>query len=247
MYLKSEGLVLREVDYKDADRLLTVLTKDYGKLTLKARGVRRAKDTLKSACQLLTYAEFTYSERNGYCSITEAVPIQMFTELRSDLERLALASYFAQVTDACAMEGEPNAALLSLTLNALYALSALRLPQKQVKAGFELCTACIMGYTPDLTVCASCGSETPTRFALREGVLLCDACAHGGSDGIRMPVSPSVLAALRYLTGCPSRRLFSFTLPDEALTQLAAITEAYLLTQLERGFSTLDFYKSLFL
>jgi DNA repair protein RecO (recombination protein O) len=247
MYQKTEGLVLREVDYKEADRLLTVLTKDSGKLTLKARGVRKSKGTLKSACQLLTYSEFTYSERNGYCTITEAVPIQMFTELRADLELLSLASYLAQVTDVAAMEGEPNQELLSLTLNALYALSVLHKPQKLVKAGFELRAACIMGYTPDLSFCAGCGSETPSRFLLREGVLLCDTCAKGESEGIRMPVSPAALAAMRYLTECPANRLFSFSLSETAQDELSAVTEAYLLSQLERGFSTLDFYKSLFL
>lgn len=247
MYRKTEGLVLREVDYKDADRILTVLTKEYGKMTLKARGVRKSKGTLKSACQLLAYSEFTYSDNHGFCTITEAVPIQMFTGLRSDLELLSLASYFAQVADVAAMEGEPNPELLSLTLNAVYALSNLNKPQPQVKAGFELRAACIMGYTPDLSVCAGCGCDEATRFYLREGVLLCDRCSHEGTEGIRMPVSEGILRALRYLTECSAQKLFSFSLPVTALRELTSITEAYLLTQLERGFSTLDFYKSLFL
>ena len=59
MYLKTQGLVLREVAYKDADKLLTVLTRDYGKMTLKARGVRRAGSPLKAPCQLLARGEFT--------------------------------------------------------------------------------------------------------------------------------------------------------------------------------------------
>lgn len=246
MYRKTEGLVLREVDYKDADRLLTVLTKEYGKITLKARGVRRSKGTLKSACQLLAYSEFTYSENRGFCTITEAIPLQMFMGLRSDLERLSLASYFAQVADVAAMEGEPNQELLSLTLNAIYALSELHKPQALVKAGFELRAACIMGYTPDLTDCAGCGSDNPTHFYLRAGVILCDHCAVLEADGIRMPLSPGLLSAIRYLVGCPPQRLFSFSMPEEALQDLTGITESYLLTQLERGFSTLDFYKSLF-
>ncbi len=216
-------------------------------MTLKARGVRKSKGTLKSACQLLTYAEFTFTENRGFCTITEAVPIQMFTGLRTDLERLSLASYFAQVADVAAMEGEPNQELLSLTLNAIYALSVLNKPQDLVKAGFEMRAACVMGYTPDLSFCAGCGCNAPSRFSLRAGVLLCDQCAHKEADGIRMPVSGGILSALRYLTDCPAQKLLSFTLPDAALRELASVTEAYLLTQLERGFTTLDFYKSLFL
>ncbi len=247
MFLKTAGLVLREVDYKDADRLLTVLTKEYGKMTLRARGVRKSRRLLKSACQLLAYSEFTISERSGFYAITEAEPIEMFTGLRSDLELLSLASYFAQVAEVAAMEGEPNAPLLSLTLNAIYALSSLGKPQLQVKAGFELRAACILGYAPDLTGCAGCGGEDPSRFALREGVLLCESCAREATGSIRVPVTPPVLAALRYLVGCPDNRLFSFQLAEQPLRELSTITEAYLLSQLERGFSTLDFYKSLFL
>ena len=62
MYKTFEGLVLRETEYRDADKLLTVLTRDAGKLTLKARGVRSNRSRLKGACQILTYSEFTVQE-----------------------------------------------------------------------------------------------------------------------------------------------------------------------------------------
>ena len=60
-----------------------------------------------------------------------------------------------------------------------------------------------------------------------------------------MPVSPGILDAMRYICFCDSKKLFSFQLPDEGLENLSTITEVYLSTQIERGFSTLDFYKSL--
>ena len=73
----------------------------------------------------------------------------------------------------------------------------------------------------------------------------CASCRNPESDGIRMPVLPGVLQAMRYICFCGSRKIFGFTLSQEAMAQLADVTEAYLTTQLERGFSTLDFYKSL--
>ena len=76
-------------------------------------------------------------------------------------------------------------------------------------------------------------------------MLECASCRNPESDGIRMPVSPAVLQAMRYLCFCGSRKIFAFRLPDDAMAQLADVTESYLTTQLERGFSTLDFYKSL--
>ena len=62
MHLKTEGLVLRQTNYQDHDLLLTVLTKDYGRMTLRARGVKGKRSKLKSGCQLLAYAEFTIFE-----------------------------------------------------------------------------------------------------------------------------------------------------------------------------------------
>jgi DNA repair protein RecO (recombination protein O) len=62
-----------------------------------------------------------------------------------------------------------------------------------------------------------------------------------------MPLTPTVLDAMRYIVSCDAKRLLNFDVSDESLKQLSQITELYLTTQLERGFSALDFYKSLFL
>ena len=137
--------------------------------------------------------------------------------------------------------------LLSLLLNALYALTRLRKPQLQVKAVFELRSACISGFLPDLRGCAVCGNPTPDRFNITQGVLQCASCLDTGPESIRMPITPGVLAAMRYIADAEPRRLFSFRLSEEGLQQLSHITESYLTMRLERGFSTLDFYKSLFL
>ena len=122
MFLKTDGLVVRQVNYKDNDQILTVLTKEHGLMTLKARGVRSRSSRLKGACQLLAYSEFTVFENRGFHTIDEANAIQMFPELRTDIELLSLASYFAQVAVVLSQEDMPNPELLSLTLNALYAL-----------------------------------------------------------------------------------------------------------------------------
>lgn len=245
MYLKTEGLVLRETEYKDADKLLTVLTKDRGQLTLRARGVRSRSSKLKSGCQLLAYSEFTLFENRGHFLIDEAIPLELFMPIRGDIELLALASYFAQVAETLSQEDEPDPALLSLTLNSLFALANLSLPHSLIKGAFELRAACIAGYAPTLDCCAVCEELLPDRFHLTGGVLQCAACAVSGDTGIRLPVSAGVLSAMRYIAACDMKKLFSFRLSQEGAEQLSNITESYLLTQLERGFFTLDFYKSL--
>ena len=155
MYIKTDGIVLREVAYQDSDKLLTVLTREYGKLTVRARGVRSSRSRSKAACQLLAYSEFTLLERGGRYVVTEATAKEMFPELRNDLELLSLASYFAQAADVLSPEGEENPPFVSLLLNALYALGRLGLPQKLVKAVFELRAMCLSGYEPDLRGCAA--------------------------------------------------------------------------------------------
>ena len=244
MYLTIQGIVLRVTDYNDRDALLTVLSRNHGKLTIKARGLRRKNSPLIAPCQLLAYGEFTLFEYRGQYTINEAHSIELFQPLRRDLTKLSLGTYFAQVAELISQEDLPNPELQSLLLNCLFALSRLDISEMQVKAVFELRAACLAGYTPDLFGCHICGSQTPNRFDLSAGMLECQGC-RSGSGGIRMPVTPGLLDAMRYICYCDPKKLFSFKIGQETLLHLADITEAYLTTQLERGFSTLDFYKSL--
>lgn len=247
MYLTVQGIVLRVTDYNDRDALLTVLSRNHGKLTVKARGLRRKNSPLIAPCQLLAYGEFTLFEYRGQYTINEAHAIELFQNLRRDLTKLSLGTYFAQVTELISQEDLPNPELQSLLLNCLYALSKLDLPEERVKAVFELRVACLAGYTPDLFGCHVCGSQTPDRFDLSAGQLECAGCKNRGSGGIRIPVTSGMLEAMRYICLCDPRKLFSFQLGEQTQKQLAGLSEAYLTTQLERGFSTLDFYKSLYI
>ena len=244
MFIKTEAIVLREVEINEADKLLDLLSEDRGLLTVKARGVRRGSSPLKSACQLLTRSEFTLQEYRGKLTVQEAQPLEQFRALREDIELLALGSYFAQAAGAVAQADAPSPELLGLLCNALYALGKLGKPQSLVKAAFELRLACLAGFTPDLSACAVCGAAEPDRFDLSRGALSCAAC-RAGESGIRLPLTPGMLLAMRYIVWCESKRLFSFRLEEESLLALSALTEGYLMTQLEHSFYTLDFYKSL--
>ncbi len=247
MYMTIQGIVLRVTDYNDRDALLTLLTRSQGKLTVKARGLRRKNSPLTAPCQLLAYGEFTLFEYRGQYTINEAQSLELFTALRRDLTKLSLGTYFAQVSEVLSQEDFPNPELLSLLLNCLFALAKLELPEAQIKAAFELRAACLSGYTPDLFGCHACGNQNPDRFDLSAGQLECFACRNPESKGIRLPVTPAVLDAMRYICLCAPKKLLSFRLEGPAMEQLSALSEAYLTTQLERGFTTLDFYKSLWI
>lgn len=247
MYLTVKGLILRVTNYNDHDAILSLLTHSHGKLTVKARGLRRKNSPLIAPCQLLSYSEFVLFEYKGMYTINEARTIEIFHDLRRDLQKLSLGSYFAQVTEVLSQEDMPSPELLSLILNSLYALSKLQLSELLVKAVFELRCACIAGYAPDLTECSRCGNQLPDRFDVTAAHLECAACRDDSSAGIRMPVTVGVLDSMRYICACNIKQVYGFSVNESSLKTLSQITELYLTTQLERGFSALDFYKTILL
>ena len=247
MHLTTQGLVLREVQYKESDKILTVLTAEGGKRTVKAQGCRRKGSALAASSQLLVWSDLVLVEYRDRFTLKEASTVEEFRGLRGDLNKLALGSYFAEVTEAVAQEGIPQPELLSLLLNSLYALDKLNKPLPLVKAAFELRLLCEAGYEPMAEECVVCGEERPEqpRLNLSEGVLHCAHCKLEEGSGISMPLTPAGLDALRAVLHAHPKRFLSFTLEGESLKKLGDLTEAYLMTQLERGFRTLDFYKQM--
>ena len=248
MHITTKALVLRGVDYKESDKILTLFTQGQGKLTASARGCRRKGSAIAAGCQLLAWSEMVLYDYQGRWSVKEAAAERLFQGVRDDIARLALGCYFAEAAELLAVEGEENPELLSLILNSLHALD--QMPEKPlplVKAAFEWKAMALAGYEPLIDGCDVCGAEPPEepRFHLREGVLHCAGCRGQVGEGISMPLSLQALSALRHIVYGDPKRLFSFRLEGEPLKQLADGAEAYLYTQLERGFRTLDYYKNL--
>ena len=246
MHIVTRGIVLREVPYKETDKILTVLAEGQGKTTVKARGCRQKNSPLAAGSQLLVYSEMTWYEYQGRWTLQEASTLQEFRGVRQDLTRLALGSYFAEVCEAVAVEGEENQPLLSLILNSLYALDKLDKPPELVRAAFDLRCMVIAGYAPLLDACAVCGQPEPPepRLNLQEGVLCCRSCQAETGGGRTVALTPEMLAAARYVAWGDPKRLFSFRLPQGQLEPFAALASDYLTAQLERDFRTLDFYRS---
>lgn len=245
MHINTRGLVLRETKYKEKDKLLTVLTPEYGKLTVRARGLGRKGGRLEAAAQLLVYSEMTLFSYRDYYTLDEANSIRQFWGIKSDLELLALASYFAELTELVAEEGSPADEPLSLFLNAMHALETLKKPPELVKAAFELKLLSLSGYEPLLGACAVCGQREPAepRLHLVGGVLHCGACRGKLEPGVSLRLCGGSLAAMRYVARGNPKRLFSFSLTGGALRRFTEVCEAYAAAQLEQGFHTLDFYK----
>ena len=240
-----KGIVLRAVDTKESDKILTILT-PHGKLPVVAKGARSRKSRVTACTQLLAYSELTLSESRGWQYLSEGSTIELFQGVRQDIELLSLASYFAELTEAAALEGVESGEILSLLLNALYALGNLKKNPAQVKAAFELKLMSLIGFEPLADACAYCGNPEPEDPVLdvREGVVCCGKCGKG-ERGLSMPLSKGALAAMRWVLYGEAKRLYSFSLAGPDLKKLGDASETYVHAMLERGFKTLDFYKGL--
>ncbi|MDR3551591.1 MAG: DNA repair protein RecO, partial [Clostridia bacterium] len=242
-----DGLVIRELNVGESDRIITILTREKGVVRASAKGARIPKNRFASVCRLLCFSRFTlFAGREKYI-IDEAEPLDVFIGLRGSLSGLALGQYFCELCGAVAPQEEPAEPFLRLILNALHLLETGSRPPTLVKAAFELRLLTLAGYMPDLVACRGCGAyEQDTMYLLPvTGCLMCADCLREKSvREAAMPLSKGALAAMRHAVYSDFERLFSFSLPEPALEQLSEAAEASLVSQLERSFATLEFYRN---
>lgn len=246
-HVTVKGLVIRETDFGEADRFITVLTAELGKIEVLCRGLRRKKGRLANAAGLFCYSEFTLFSGRRY-TLNDAEIDTQFWGITSNIEHYALCCYFAELAGMAADADTSGASeLLALFLRALYALDRQHRPVQTVKAAFELRLAAQLGFLPDLTGCAVCGAaETEAwSFLLENGALVCADCRRR-VGGTYFDISPGVLSAMRYIVSCEGKKLFAFAVNEQTAAQLGTICEQYLLYHLEVHCPTLDFYHSLF-
>lgn len=148
-----------------------------------------------------------YKTRDAY-SADDVAPIEVFFDLRKDIESLALAQYFAQLAFEMGAEGQPCEELLRLTLNSLHLLCTGKRKHAQIKAVFELRSACLGGYMPNILACENCGTyETDLMyFDTLEGNIYCENCPRAGA----YPVPVNVIKAVRFICLTPPEKYSVF-------------------------------------
>lgn len=245
-HINTRGLVIREVDFGDHDRYITVLTAEGLKIEVLCRGVRRRNGRQAAAVRLFCYAELTLFESRGRYTLNDAALITSFWGVTQDIESYALCCYFAELASLTSESDEPMPAVTRLMLFALHALCERKRPLALVKAAFELRLFAETGFQPQLMACGACGgAPLPPAFSVREGTVCCAACAARlGGDWI--PLGEGTLAAMQHILESELSRVFSFALGEASAAQLGAVCEQYVLYHAERGFASLDFYHSLF-
>ena len=252
--IRIKGLVIRTVDVREADRMITIFSDEMGVVSAMARGARSLKSRQMSATMQYCYASFVLFKKGEYYWVREAELLESFFDIRRSIGGLALASYICEVL-SYVTTAEQDRELLRLSLNTLYAIAEGKHDLRKIKAAFEVRCATALGFMPDVLGCRLCG-ERRGDFLLdvMDGSLLCQACrdtlaveAHDVSDDGHESHIVSLLPegaklAFEYCIYCPVEKIFSFQLPDEEMHLFSRGAETYLLNHLERSFKTLDFY-----
>ncbi len=243
MRITTKGLVIKEQTTGESDRLVTLLTADYGIVKAFVRRAKQMKSRMASATSLFAYSSVSlYRTRDAFV-VDDASPIEVFFDLRRDIETLTLAQYFAQLAFETGAEEQPCEELLRLTLNSLHLLCKGEKEHSLIKAVFEFRAACLGGYMPSVLACAKCGVyETDLMyFDTLEGKIYCENCPKAGA----VPVPKTVITAIRFICLTDPAKIFSFSLSEDNLALLSGLAEKYTLSVTQRSFSALEFYKSL--
>lgn len=245
MKFRTKGLIIREQNIGENDKLIYALTESHGVVKAFAKGAKSLRSGKSAATALLSYSDLTFHTGRDSYSLGDARALRVFQGLRQDVEKMCLAQYFCELALTVCPSERPAAEHLRLVLNSLYLLDSGKRPGDLVKPCLEMRLAAMEGYLPDLIMCRSCGVYTAETmyFLPQSGEIECEKCRRS-SDGA-VALGEAALTALRHTVYADAAKLFSFALSDAGLAQLNRASEAYLRCIYERDFKTLAFYHSI--
>lgn len=194
--LRVEGIVLHHSDFGEADRLLTIFTRELGKIRAIAKGVRKPRSRKAGHIEPFSRAVLQLARGRDLFILTQAEAIQSHASLKEDLVLLGYASYVIELLTSFTFEGEENQDLFRLVKNALNRLDSGEDPNL-VTHYYEIRLLDLVGYRPKLFACAQCEAVIKAEdqyFSAAQGGVLCPKC------GRSMPGSRLIsVDALRFL------------------------------------------------
>lgn len=240
---RAEAVTLRRSNLGEADRIVTLFTREYGKRRAVAKSVRRTKSRLAGHIELFTHSDVYLAVGTNLDVLTQASAIEIFPTISSDLGRFARASWAAEVVDRLTLVGEPDPALFGLLLETIRLLASDDESESMHLRQFELHALTMLGYRPHLESCVNCGrdlEEVANRFSPGLGGVMCRTC---DSQGATLTISASALKVMRWLTsqeiGTASRLNTNDSL-DTELENLHRACLSHILGGVLRSASLLD-------
>lgn len=234
-----EAVVLRSRSYGEADAILTLYSREKGKISAIAKGVRKPKSRKRAGVQFLSHGKFLMYEGKSLDTVTQCEALHSFAFLQDDLVKMAYANYMAELLEAFVVEGEGNDALFFLFLTTLHLLADY--DSDVLVRSFELRFLTLLGYRPILEHCVSCEGAlgTEVRFSSDLGGVLCQGCF--GKDPYAAKCSRGTVEIMKTLTKQDLRKLKVLKVGQEAKSELGRILRWYILARSEKNLKTLSF------
>lgn len=202
MYEKSLSIVLRSIDYKDNDRMLTLMTRDRGKISCLARGARKQNHALFGLTDIFVCAEFEFYKRNSKYIVTQGMLRQNFYNIRRNAEAMSVAAVIAESCEKAAVEEETDTRLFALLAGALFALDNGAVPT-DVFCFFVIKLLDVLGMRPQTEHCVICGAPAGHKLNLSHGGAVCENCPGEIVPG-------TYLEDIRRILQTPSRDMTQF-------------------------------------
>lgn len=233
--LKVNGIVIAENNSNDYDKMLYLLTPNLGKISCSAKGARRTKSQLLGATQLFTFGEYMLFKGSDTYTINSCETIEMFYNLRTDLDKLMYASHINKIINDVTTENQNSFYILKLFLNTLYAISETDKNLDFIVSVFKMRLMKILGFAPNVDECVICKSkENLTNFSFKDNGFKCESC--GKQEPGAFSVGEATKNAIIYSTKADSKKIFSFNLSEKSLKEFEIVSRLYLNEKLEKEY-----------
>lgn len=239
------AIVLKRTDVGEADRLLTLLTLQRGKVRAVAKGARKPSARKTGHVELFNCVELQIAVAREIDIVTQAQTLEPFLRLRDDLDRLSYGYYFAELVDRFVEEEIEQRDVYALMLDALYWLIATKHLSRTARF-FEMQLLDVLGYRPQLNACIQSKEELLPEenfFSPNAGGMLKPQYREMYRDSIAVPVN--ALKVLRYLQNSSFSQIESLNLSTQVEAEVEAILHYYLTHLLERNLKSVDFLNTL--
>lgn len=243
MLVKTEGIVLKNMKYKESDGILTVFARKLGKVSVMARGARSSKSQHLAGAQPLCYSDFVLYKGKSMYTLNNVDPIHNHYKLRENLDALSIASFFIELVDAVTIEGQSNNRLFILFTESLGALERQEGDLSLHILRFLLQFLKFSGYEPHLKSCNQCGTVNSSPWVLNmdEGGLLCQRC-QGKSLGFSKPLSNQAIRLANFLMVIDIEDLKELKVHPKLMKELEEVFRRYMMIHLDKtNFKSLDF------
>lgn len=241
--VKTKGLILKQSDFGEANRILTIFTKEYGIIKAVAYGAKSIRNKNSASTQVMTYADFILLKTNkDMMSIQSSEIIDSFFGVKEDITKLSLCVYFADLIYSLLNMNSPDDEMLSLVLNSVYALSYKDIDVEKMRAVFELKAMALGGYMPNMSGCVKCSdTENISGFSPKSGGIVCKNCSKTGD----IPINAEVYHTVLYILSSDVKKMLSFNASEEVMKQVSDISERYVDAFSDNKFKSLEYYKQM--